>query len=577
MSHLARILTTLTLCGAGSLAMAQPAPVPPPPPPPADPNAGQLDEAKLREIVDRELTRILTERAAKEAADKAAKEAEAKDTPAGPAKTGDSNITGSSGFFDTRLAFTITNENVLVKPGETIPSVPGWRFGQPTSLGVLFFDNYDTRYSGFETMSHAVMYRSFSSGHLQAEGAFVLRINELAEKSIDLADDGTYITLTNWKDPTHQDPTRISLTAFPVSADRFRLGYSYRLSWGGNPEYGRTNSATPGIKLQYDTKNMYAFIGAKSAVVLDRRTAEQESALAFLGGAGIDVNDMLRVEVNGGYFDRGYNELQDVNDQKVRLFGASAQVSLHHNMPLRSSVDFKLYKNNNEQVADLFKAESYPGGLAWLAQAEFTALGQTLRDPDPTKTGSTKIQNGNAGDLNVRVKLDRIRLRADVSYRDLAFILHSQPSLPTYSDFPTDYKTAPDLFAAVGIDKNWSDFLTLGIIFGVDKPSTLTSTKGIPGQTTAGASTAVIRNNNLDTLITILPAGKSAVPQFATKATAKFDFGRIYAAVLEVYYSNDGNTTRYARADEADPTSPFIYKFGNFNQLGVNATLQARF
>ncbi len=570
------MMAAAVIAAPAGVALAQPAPVPPPVP--ADPpTTTPVDVGKINELVDREVTRILTERAAKDAKDAADKAAETKDVVVVPGTPTASDITGASSFFDTRLAFTITNENLLVKPGETIPSVPGWRFGQPNSLGVLFFDNYDTRYSGFETMSHAVMYKNYSKGHLQAEGAFVLRINELAEKQIDLSDDGTYITLSNWKDPTHKDPTRISLTAFPVSADRFRLGYSYRLSWGGNPEYGRTKAATPGVKLQFDTDKLYAFIGAKSAVVLDRRTAEQESALAFLAGAGIDASDMLRFEINGGYFDRGYNELLDVNDQKVRLFGASAQVSLHHNMPLRSSLDFRLYKNNNENIADLFKPESYPGGLAWLAQAEFTTLGQTLRDPDPVKTGSTKIQMGHAGDLNVRVKMDRIRLRADVSYRDLAFILHSQPSLPTYSDFPTDYKTAPDLFAAVGIDKNWSDFLTLGVIFGVDKPSTLTSQKGIPGQTTTGESTAVIRNNNIDTLITILPAGKKAVPQFATKATAKVEFGRIYAAVVEVYYSNDGNTTRYARANEGDPTSPFVYKFGQFNQLGINATLQARF
>ena len=41
-------------------------------------------------------------------------------------------------FVDTRLNFTLTNENVLVKPGETNPSVPGWRFGQPNQLGILF-------------------------------------------------------------------------------------------------------------------------------------------------------------------------------------------------------------------------------------------------------------------------------------------------------------------------------------------------------------------------------------------------------------------------------------------------------
>src|SRR4030095_10625399 len=105
-----------------------------------------------------------------------------------PAEKAGGDMTGQSGFFDTRLAFTLTNENILAKPGETIPSVPGWRFGTPNSLGVLFFDNYDTRFSGFETLSHAVAYRSYSRGHLQAEGAFVLRINELSENNIALSD-----------------------------------------------------------------------------------------------------------------------------------------------------------------------------------------------------------------------------------------------------------------------------------------------------------------------------------------------------------------------------------------------------
>jgi hypothetical protein len=553
-----------------------PAPAPPATPP-ATPEATTppaVDEAKITELVDREVARILNERAAKEAAERAAREQTAKDSAA---DEGPSDLTGSSGFFDTRLAFTITNENLLVEPGETIPSVPGWRFGVPNSLGVLFFDNYDTRYSGFETLSHAVMYRDYHKGHFDAEGALVLRINELSEKSIELSDAGTYITLSNWKDPTHKDPTRISLTVFPVSSDRMRLGYSYRLSWGGSPEYRRATSATPGIKFQYDAKNMYAFVGAKSAVLLDRRTAEEQSSLAVLAGAGIDPTEMVRVEVNGGYFDRGYNELVDVNDQKVQLFGASAQVAIHKGMPVQSSVDYKLYKNNNERVSGLFNPVKYPGGVSWLAMAEATMIGQTLKDPE--KTGSTTIQKGYAGDINVRVMIDRWRLRFDASMRTLAFILHSQPSLPTYSDFPSDYETSPDLFAAVGIDRNFDDFITVGGIFGIDKPATLTSTKGVPGGMTgaSGKSTAVIRNNNIDTLITILPVGEEAVPQYAMKGFVKLDFGRIYSAMVEVFYSRDENTTKYARVDPGNPESPFAFVFGEFNQLGVNATLQARF
>lgn len=534
-----------------------------------------LDEDKIKELVDREVARILTERAAKEAADKAAKEQAEKETAAATADK-DSDLQGASGFMDTRLAFTLTHENVLAKPGETIPSAPGWRFGVPNSLGVLFFDNYDTRFSGFETLNHAVAYRSFNKGHLQAEGAFVLRIQELSETNIALADAGTYIVVSNWKDPTHKDPTRISLTAFPVSSDRFRLGYSYRLSWGGSPEYRRSRSSTPGVKLQYDTKGFYAFVGAKSGTLVDPNDGELKGHLAMLAGAGIDPAPNVRVEVNGGFFDRGYNELQDVQTEKVQLFGASAQVSINDGMPVRSSVDYRLYKYNGERVSPLFNPEKYPGGLAWLAQAEFTVLGQTLKDPG--KIGDTVIQKGYAGDVNIRVKLDRVRLRMDLSYRDLAFILHSQPSLPPYSDFPKEYDTKSNFFAAVGADKNFDDWLTLGVIVGVERPATLTSEKGIPGDTTATAkSTAVIRNNNIDTLITILPEGEKVAEQYAVKGTAKIDFGKIFTTVLEVFYSYDPNQSRYEREGEDPDTSNFKYVFGEFNQLGINATLQCRF
>ncbi len=305
---LTRIAFVAAVLAAPSIAFAQAEPS-------GQPAAGSAavpetngDEARIRELVDRELARVLTERAAKDAAIKAAAENE----PPTTAVQNSPDVKGQSGLFDTRIAFTLTNENVLTSPGETIPSVPGWRFGVPNSLGVLFFDNYDTRYSGFETLSHVTAYRDVQVGHLEAEAAFVMRINELSGTNIALSDDGSYIVITDWKDPTHKDPTRISLTAFPVSADRFRLGYSYRLSWGGDPEYAASNSATPGVKLQYDTAGAYAFIGAKSATILDQATAEQKAALAGLFGAGIDPNDMVRLEINGGYFDRGFNELIDV-------------------------------------------------------------------------------------------------------------------------------------------------------------------------------------------------------------------------------------------------------------------------
>lgn len=539
------------------------APVAAPVPAPAP--ASAMDEVKIRELVDREVARILTERATKDAAERAAREA----ADAGAVASEDTGeVKGAGGFMDTRLAFTLTNENMLAKPGETTPSSPGWRFGTPSSLGVLFFDSYDTRYSGFETLSHATVYRQYSSGHIQAEGALVLRIDDLSEAHIGLSDDGSYIAVSDWKDPSHKDPTRISLTAFPVSSDRFRLGYSYRLSWGGNPEYSRaaaSGSSVPGLKLQLDLPSAYAFAGAKSAVVVDPRDGQAKSALAALGGFGIDPVPMLRLEVNGGYFDRGYNELADVQRSKVRLYGASVQASIHHGMPLRSSLDYRLYKFNGESVSDLFAPERYPGGLAWLAQSEFTVLGQTLKDPEVD--GGTGTQRGMAADLNVRVKIDRVRLRLDLSYRDLAFVLHSVPSLPAYEQFRPGDTTTAETFAAVGIDHNWGDWLTLGLIGGVEKPATLTSPQGIPGTSVdMGQATAVVRSNNVDALVAVLPAGREVATQVALKATAKLDFAKIFSTLVEVFYGHDGNQTR--------ALAPVP---GELHQLGVNATLQARF
>ncbi|MBK9031578.1 MAG: hypothetical protein IPL61_09635 [Myxococcales bacterium] len=488
------------------------------------------------------------------------------------AASGDDYLHGGGGFTDVRLNLTLTNENMLTSPGETIPSVPGWRFGRPNSLGTLFFDNYDTRFSGYETLSHAIMYRNFRKDHLEAEAGLVIRINELSERNIALSDAGSYVTVSWWKDPEHKDPTRYTLTAFPVSSDRMRLGYSYRLSWGGNDEYRRSSQAVPGIKFQVDTDKAYAFVGAKSSVLLDRATAEQVAKVAFLFGAGVDLNEMVRVELNGGYFNRGSNELEDVNTEDVQLYGVSAQVSAHKGMPVSSSIDYKLYKYDPERVGRVFQKAQYPGGTSWLAMAEATYLGQTLKDPE--KSGSTKVQQGIAADVNLRAKVDRIRARVDLQYRDLAFILHSVPSLPTYSDFPAGYERNPNIFAAIGVDQNFDDKLTVGAVLGLELPATLTTPTGLPGTQMTGKSTAVIRNNGSDTIITVLPAGETAAPSYAFKLSGQYDFGQVFAALVDVYFLYDPNQTRLVRNDAE---SLFEYEFGDFNQLGTNVTLQAKF
>jgi hypothetical protein len=89
-----------------------------------------------------------------------------------------------------------------------------------------------------------------------------------------------------------------------------------------------------------------------------------------------------------------------------------------------------------------------------------------------------------------------------------------------------------------------------------------------------GRSTYVIRNNGGNTLINVLPDNEKVAASFAVKGSGQLDFGTIYAALVDVYYVYDPNQTRYRRGG---PEELFEYQFGEFNQLGVNLTLQAKF
>src|SRR6476620_4380315 len=226
-------------------------------------------------------------------------------------------------YVDTRLNFTLTDENMLVKPGETNPSVPGVRIGMPNSLGILFLDNYDTRYTGYENLTHLVIYKQFGTARVTAEAAYVLRLLQFTDVNLSSIDDGSYIKLAFWFDRNHEQEgaskTNIALTAFPLNADRMRLGYSYRISWGGSPIFFKFNpdlpvgaapfvtntNPAPGAKLQLADERWYAYAGFKTSMLLNRNPSvnEQVAVYGFLAGAGVDiVPKHFRIEANGGYF-----------------------------------------------------------------------------------------------------------------------------------------------------------------------------------------------------------------------------------------------------------------------------------
>lgn len=526
---------------------------------------------------------------------------------AGAAQAGD--------YVDTRLNFTLTDENLLVKPGETNPSVPGVRIGQPNSLGILFFDNYDTRYTGYENLTHLVIYKKMGTGRFTAEGAYVLRLLQFTDVNLSSIDDGSYIRLTYWFDRNHEaggKKMNLALTAFPLNADRMRLGYSYRISWGGSPIFFKFNpdlpigssafitntNPAPGAKLQLSDERWYAYVGFKTSLLLNRNPSvnEQVAVYGALAGAGADVVPRhLRIEANGGYFDRGTNPLffgttvgpmgLTFTDYPVRTYGGTLQVSVYSGIAPHQSADFALYRNDPMVTATRYFArpELLPG-FNWLAAAEFTALGTTLQDID--RPDSTKTQLAYAGDVNLRAQVGHVRLRADFETRSLSYILVNQPSLVPYQDFPAGAQINPELFGVVGFDYFFDRIgLTTGLSAGIERPATFTPPAGSTlsgpimgntGGTLTTAATIVVRNEGD---LSILPEKDNQgrplreVPIFAAKAEVRQDFLEWFACILQVYYQNDGNQTHLVKAYDGT----FLRQFNHPNQLGFNLTLQARY
>ncbi len=488
-------------------------------------------------------------------------------------------------FVDTRLSFAFADDNVFANAGETTPNSPTARFGGGLQ-NTQFYDNFNTRFSGFETLSNIVLYKrmpAFFEG-LTTEAALTVLMLERPSGGIELRDTSSYIRL-HYRPMGWGENEGLSLTGFPVSADRFRLGYAYRISWGGSGVFTTRAAAAgvPGARLQLTRDRWYAYAGAKTALVLNDLIKEQETLYGFMAGAGWDVFETLRLEAGGGYFQKGIVPgLAALGvEAPVNSAGVSAQAVYHVGVPVGTSIDFRLYRNDPEVYQRFFAPEQYPGGLSYSVSLEGSYLVQTLSDPDVF--GRTVPQEAKALALQARAKWNYWRFHVLGLYRDLSFIQFEVPGLPPFNDFPDGTEVKPEMFVAVGADYHIPALhLTPGFIVGVQQPASFRSPDPLfggnnppPGLT--GTRTVVVRDVNVLSILPTTCGDDNAIcradPIISAKGTFRWDLSESVAAVGEIYYTYDRNRTTF-RDDVFGVAQP---SFEDPHALGFNMLLQARF
>lgn len=492
----------------------------------------------------------------------------------------------SHDFIDTRITWTFGDDDVLADTGQRVPVSPLPRIGDRQQYQ-LFFDALNSRFAGRENLTHLAMYARAPGfiPRVNTEAALVLRVDlsQLSTGSGNLNqafyDAGTYLRVSYAL--SSQRPTdALALTFFPFDTDRFRLGYLWDLSWGGNDIFPRRVGPSPGLKVSLDLGPLSLWAGFKTAsivvpldVVTSSRDIEtvrvEETQYAGLGGVGLRLGDIGRFDLSGGWFAQGRFDFAGVRGQPVYIFGGSARVVFAQGLRTTQSLDMMLYRNDPTSPFVAFAPETYaPGRLQWSVSAEATAVAQNLADI--SNPGATTLQPGIAGAVQARVKYGYFGAGLTGLYRDAAFLLRNVPSFIPFQTFPSDAQVDPEYFVAGQLDYAFAAaHLVPSLIVGMQFPATFRST--VSEGSLQSLRTLVIRRAGN---FSILPPGEGAVPILSARASLRWDLSTIMAGIAWVQYVADANAT-LLQVDGSGTRQVRIFQ--SPNQLGFGITMQARF
>jgi hypothetical protein len=504
---------------------------------------------------------------------------------AAPAAAGD--------FMDTRLTWTFGDEDVTRNAGEVVPDSPRPGIGDRKGYE-LFMDSLNSKTKGRENLTHIALYKKmdgYAEG-LTTEAGVVLKIDLNALtlntnpgiKDV-LADDGTFLRLAwSWKPPEEASKYFIGATFFPFDTERFRLGYLWDISWGGGNVFTTSKAGpAPGMKLEVAAGAFTAYAGVKTAKVSQvvqlgsadvEQLSVQEMNYGVLGGFGLEFTDLarqaganvsdsvpgFRLDAGAGWFQQGTFNFNGLIGVPVYTLGVSGRFAAYKGLPIQTSIDMMLYRNDpNVNVLEWWKERYEPGKLSWSLSVEFSYLMQRLADNQ--KYGTTLLQGAYAGAFQGKLKYGHLRAQVNALIRNLEFILQNVPSLTPFVAIPSEgISTKPEYFVAATLDYYFESvhlmpYLTGGVQF--------------PASYQSGDTVQVIRDvARRDRL----PPGFDAAPVIQTRLGLQWDLSDFMSLLANLQYVRDENLTRLKIDAQGERR-----EFQRPDQVGFTFMARARF
>jgi hypothetical protein len=491
-------------------------------------------------------------------------------------------------FLDTRITFTLGDDNFLKSAGEQIPDSPRIGIGDREDYQ-LIFDNLNTATTGRENQLHLVLYKKMVGivPRLITEAAAALEF-ELTEG--DIYDDSSYIRLAYALDPLAKGKEYIDFVGFPLDGDRLRVGYLYDLTWGGSRAFPRAASGPrPAFKVGGKYGRFSWWTGmkmiraptapdeSKDEQGLTITTEQQEIFYGVLGGLGAEPLPGLSVDLSGGHMQVAENPIKDVAGEAVTLSGVSARLAYSRGIPVGLSADLRLVRNDPEFLEALSRRPSYKtdGSFNWRVALEGNAIAQVLADPE--LFGGTTIQWAPAAALDFRFQRNYWRVNLTAVYRSLEFLLLNTPSFVPFQAFPNDADVKPQFFGAISADRHFPTIaLTAGAQFGVEMPASITTelTATEVGSnappTVIGENTIIIRVNGRPD---ILPKDKDVVPLIQARLNASWYASDMLTIVAFAFITVDQN----AVVLQVNPDLSRSRVFDDELRFGAALQAQARF